>query len=184
MANIDHTVSAHERKEKKTDLSEAARILYLTPGNTKFVKTAGNMLSVQVDGLDYPVVYLHCSFPHSNKRIFISVRTSENKEIGIIKSLDDFPNDIVNLLEEQIQMRYFAPEITKVIKIHDEFGYSYWETETNAGHLRFTVRKGGGNVKLVSANKVMISDVDGNRFMIENINALSDKEYRMVDMSL
>lgn len=182
--NIDHAVSVQERKEGKTDLSEAARIYYLTPGNTEFLKTAGNMLSMKVNMVEYPVVYLHCSFPHSNKRIFISVRTSENKEIGMIKSLDDFPSDIVNLLEKQIQIRYFAPEITKVINIRDEFGYSYWETETKAGHLRFTVRKGGGNVKMVSAIKLMISDIDGNRFMIEDVNELSKKEYRMVEMSL
>jgi hypothetical protein len=177
-------VNSREVAESKTDLSEAAMIHYISPDNTIFTKTEGHMLSVRVNGEEHPEVYLHCSFPHTNRRIFISVRTIENKEVGIIKSLDDFPEDVVNLLEEQIEIRYFAPQITKVIKIHEEFGYSYWETETTAGVCRFTVRSGGSNVKVVSGNKLLIMDVDGNRFIIEDVSKLSDKEYRMVEMCI
>ncbi|GHH97902.1 DUF1854 domain-containing protein [Neobacillus kokaensis] len=184
MVKVESTLCSQEIVEKKTDLSEAARIHYLTPENTEFALTEGKLLSVRVDGELYPVVYLHCSFPHSNKRMFISVRTSENQEVGMVKSLDEFPVDIVRLLDEQIHMRYFAPIITKVINIHEEFGYSYWEAETTAGHLQFTVRRGGGNVKMVSSVKVLITDLDGNRFLIEDVNQLSEKEYRMVEMSL
>lgn len=170
--------------ENKTDLADAAKISFLTPENTVFTKTAGNMLSVMVNEEEYPVVYLHCSFPHTNKSIYVSVRTIENKEIGMIKVLDDFPAEIVRLLEEQIKIRYFAPEIVKVVKIREEFGYSYWETETSAGVCKFTVRSGGANVKVISETKVLINDVDGNRFIIEDLNKLSDKEYRMVEMCI
>jgi hypothetical protein len=167
----------------QSDLSVAASMNYLTADNTVFTKTEGQMLMVQVNDEKYPAVYLHCSFPHTNRREYISVRTSENKEIGIIKSLDeDFPKHTVSLLEEQIKMRYFAPEITKLIGIKEEFGYSYWETETVSGSVRFTVRSGGGNVKLVTDRKLLIIDVYGNRFVIEDIKHLSEKEYRLVEM--
>lgn len=167
----------------QSDLSVAANMNYLTSDNTVFTKTEGHMLMVQVNDDTYEAVYLHCSFPHNNRRVYISVRTSENKEIGIIRSLDeDFPKDIVCLLEEQIKMRYFAPEITKLVGIKEEFGYSYWDTETVSGSCRFTVRSGGGNVKLVTDRKLLIIDVYGNRFVIEDIKRLSEKEYRLVEM--
>jgi hypothetical protein len=175
-------IKSRDLAESKTDLSEAAKIHYITPDNTVFTKTEGHLLSVRVNEEEHPEVYLHCSFPHMNRRIFISVRTIENKEIGIIKSLDEFPKDVENLLEEQIKIRYFAPEITKVIKIQEEFGYSYWEVETSAGLCKFTVRSGGANVKILSNNKLLIMDVDGNRFIIEDLSRLSDKEYRMIEI--
>lgn len=182
------TVNAPEQEKNKEkdekELSEAVKIRYLTTANSVFTKTAGQMLSLKVDGEEHPVVYLHCSFPHTNKTVYISARTVENKEIGMIKSLDDFPQDTAKLLEEQIRIRYFAPEITKVVKIKEEFGYSYWETETSSGFCRFTVRSGGGNVKLVTQNRLLISDVDGNRFVIPDLEALSDKEYKMVEMCM
>lgn len=188
--NVEETAAKerdvqNEQNEQSdnSDLSAAAKIHYLTSDNTVFTKTAGNMLSVKVNGEEHPTVYLHCSFPHTNKRIYISVRNIDNKEIGMIKSLDDdFPGDVASQLEEFINLRYFAPVITKVNTIKEEFGYSYWDTETNAGSCRFTVRGGGGNVKLLSDRKLLINDVDGNRFIIENVDALSDKEYRMVEM--
>ncbi|MEK3888822.1 DUF1854 domain-containing protein [Bacillus sp. FSL K6-3431] len=184
MSKQDMNLSTHELVEGRTDLSEAAKINYLTESNTVFLETEGHMLSVHVDGEIHPAVYLHCSFPHMNKRIFISVRTRENKEIGIIKTLDEFPSGVISLLEEHIKLRYFAPEITNVIKIQEEFGYSYWETETSAGNCRFTVRMGRGNVTGVTASKVLITDIDGNRFIIEDLGALSDKEYKMVEMCM
>ncbi|MBJ6361134.1 DUF1854 domain-containing protein [Paenibacillus sp. GCM10012307] len=165
-------------------LSDAADIYYLTKDNAEFSKTAGSMLSVTVGDQTHPVVYVHCSFPHTNKRMYLSVRTVENKEIGMIRSLEDFSEEIAQLLEEQLQIRYFTPEIKRVIAVKEEFGYSYWETETTAGLCRFTVRNGGGNAKLVTPNRLLVTDVDGNRFVIPDMNRLTDKEYRMVEICM
>lgn len=174
----------NEEVKQESDLAEAAKIQYLSPDNTVFKKTPGNMLSVKVGEEEHPIVYVHCSFPHTNKRIYLSVRTIENKEVGMIRSLDDFPKDVADLLEEQVHIRYFAPEITNVIQVKQEFGYSYWEAETTAGLCRFTVRDGGGNAKLVSDKRLLITDVDGNRFIIADLERLSDREYRMVEMCM
>lgn len=180
----DETVQREGAANGTVPLAEAAKIKYLTPHNARFVRTKGNMLSVTVENKAYPSVYLHCSFPHSNRNQYISVRTLENEEVGMIESLDDFPAELAQLLKEQIAIRYFAPVISKVLGIKEEFGYAYWEAETQAGRCRFTVRNGGGNVKLVSDQKLLIQDVDGNRFLIERLDQLSEKEYRMVEMCL
>ncbi|MBS4218448.1 DUF1854 domain-containing protein [Bacillus sp. FJAT-49711] len=182
MTKLDLDHSSHGLGEAKSDLAEAAKMNYLTTDNAMFLETEGHMLTIRVDGKVFPAVYLHCSFPHMNNRIFISVRTGEKEEIGIIKSLDEFPSEIVSLLEEHINLRYFAPEITKINKINEEFGYSYWDTETSSGNCYFTVRSGRGNVTVVTTNRVLITDVDGNRFIIKDVAALTDKEYRMVEM--
>lgn len=177
--------AAGEREgQRGSELAEAAKIRYLTAENAVFRKTEGSMLDVTVEGTDYSAIYVHCSFPHTNRRIYLSIRTADNKEIGMIRSLDDFPDEVAALLEEQVKIRYFAPEITKVLKIREEFGYSYWEAETTAGLCRFTVRSGGGHVKLVTDNRLLILDVDGNRFVIPDLELLSDKEYRMVEMCM
>ncbi|RAP77323.1 DUF1854 domain-containing protein [Paenibacillus montanisoli] len=178
--------SDHETDAAKTtsDLSDAANIKYLTVSNATFKKTEGQMLSVKVDGEEHPAVYVHCSFPHTNRSIYLSIRTIENKEIGMIRSLDEFPAETAQFLEEQVSIRYFAPEITRVVSVKEEFGYAYWEAETTAGLCRFTVRGGGGHTKLVTANRLLINDVDGNRFVIPDLTRLTDKEYRMVEMSM
>ena len=177
-------VHTEENKQptKETDLASAAKMVYLTPEETTFTETEGQMLAVQVGKESYPTVYLHSSFPHTNNRIYISVRTEDNKEIGMIQSLDDFSTDTVQLLERHINIRYFAPEITQINAISDEFGYSYWDTETTAGNCYFTVRTGRGNVTAVTESKLLVTDVDGNRFVIPDVDSLTEKEYRMIEM--
>ncbi|GIN72289.1 hypothetical protein J14TS2_27640 [Bacillus sp. J14TS2] len=181
MEKLDIETDGHENK---SELAEAAKMNYLTKDNALFVENDGHMLTVHIDEKVYPAAYLYCSFPHRNNRIFISVRTDENEEIGIIRSLDEFPSETVSLLEDHINLRYFAPEITKVDKITEEFGYSYWETQTTSGNCYFTVRMGKGNVIAVTTTKVLVTDVDGNRFIIKDITTLTDKEYRMVEMCM
>lgn len=166
------------------ELADAAGIRYLTPSNSEFTETNGHLLSVRTKGEVHSPVYVHCSFPHTNQRSFLSIRTADNKEIGLIRYLDDFPQHTASLIERQMKIRYFTPEITKVIAVNEEFGYSYWEVETTAGRCRFTVRNGSGNVKFAAENRLLIIDVDGNRFVIPQVEQLSDKEYRMIETRL
>lgn len=165
-------------------LVDAAGMRWLTPDNAVFSRTPGGLLSVAANGETHPVVYLHCSFPHSRERSYLSVRTAEGKEIGMVSSMDDFPPETVALLEEQVRLRYHAPVITKVIGVREEFGYAYWETETTAGACRFTIRTGGSHVKPVAGDKLVITDVDGNRWTIPHFSGLSEREYRLVEMCM
>lgn len=171
-------------RKRGPELADAAYIGYLTKENAEFVETGGRMLSVRTGGEEHSPVYVHCSFPHTNRYSFLSIRTADNKEIGMIRDLDDFSKETAVLLERQMMIRYFTPEITKIISVKEEFGYSYWEAETTAGLCRFTVRNGGGNVKFAADNRLLITDVDGNRFVIPQLDQLSDKEYRMIEMRL
>jgi len=173
-----------EKEVTAGSLSDAADIHYLTKDNARFHKTEGQMLSLTVGEETYPVVYVHCSFPHTNKRMYLSIRTVENKEIGMIHSLEDFTEETARLLEEQLQIRYFTPGISKVMNVKEEFGYFYWEAETTAGLCRFTVRSGGGSAKLVTPVRLLVTDVDGNRFVIPDMSKLTDKEYRMVEQCM
>lgn len=158
-------------------------LIYLTPDNAQFWETEGHLLAVRVQEEEYPVVYLHCSFPHTSKEEYISVRTSENAEVGLIRCLSAFPEETAELLRKHMRLRYFAPSIERILEIKEEFGYSFWSVETSAGLCCFTVGR-GTNVRLVSSKKVLITDVDGNRFQIEDISKLSAKEYRMLEMFL
>jgi len=182
--SADQPAGLLEKKVTASSLSDATDIHYLTKDNAKFHKTEGQMLSLTVGEVTHPVVYVHCSFPHTNKRMYLSVRTIENKEVGMIHRIEDFTEETARLLEEQLHIRYFTPEISKLINVKEEFGYFYWEAETSAGLCRFTVRNGGGSTKLVTPVRLLVTDVDGNRFVIPDMSKLTDKEYRMVELCM
>ncbi len=171
-------------KEEESHLPESTAVRMLTPENSRFEETEGGMLNVTVDGYVFERVQVHASFPHSSPRRYISIRTKSNKEVGLIDSLDNFSREQSELLIRQMKIRYFSPNITKIINVKDESGYIHMAVQTDCGECRFTVRGGGGNVINPTENRYIITDVDGNRFIIPDVTKLSPKEYRMIDIYL
>jgi hypothetical protein len=110
------------------------------------------------------------------------VRDIENKEIGIIRNITELDEKTEELFEHHLSIRYFAPKILKIINVKDQFGYTFWDTETSHGMCRFVVRKDSKNIQVLSNNEVLVIDIDGNRFVIPEINALSAREMKMIEL--
>ncbi|MBP5652000.1 MAG: DUF1854 domain-containing protein, partial [Lachnospiraceae bacterium] len=115
---------------------------------------------------------------------FISIREADEKakEIGVIKKLSDIAKDQAELIREQIKLRYFMPEITKVIDVKDEYGYAYWNVITSFGACRFTTGMGGDSVVSLSDARILITDIDGNRYEIRDFNAMTPAEKKKLDI--
>lgn len=171
-------------KEDEAHLPESTSIRKLTPDNTRFIETVGKMLNAEVENYVFERVQVHSSFPHSDPEHYISIRTRENKEVGLIEDINLFSEEQKDLLKKQMRIRYFSPIITKIINVKDEFGYIHFYVDTDCGECRFTVRAGGGSVIHPTANKYIITDVDGNRFIIPDVTLLPVKEYKMIDIYL
>lgn len=166
------------------ELGEYSPIRYLHAHNATFIRTPGGFLSLATEGEEkYPRVNLHRAFPYSGNKEFISVRDPEGKEIGMIRNMEDFSPETVTILEEQLDRRYFAPEIARINSIREEFGYSYWQVVTDAGECRFTVR-GGQNITTLENHRVIIVDVDGNRFEIPDLQELDEKSKKKLERFL
>ena len=158
---------------------------YLDPESAKFERTTGGFLSLRIGRKKpHPRVHLYRVFPLSEPSKYISVRAEDDKEITMIESLEDFPKETVKLMEEELERRYFSPTIQKVISIKDEFGYTYWDTVTDAGACRFTVKSGSSNISAISKDTLLIIDVDGNRFMFPEFEKTEAKYLKVIDTML
>lgn len=160
-------------------------IEYIDAESALFDRTPGGFLSLRLEGRKrFKRVHLYRLFPLSLPDSFISVRDEKEKEIGIIASLDSFPGGIVRMFREELDRRYFSPVIENLISIKEEFGYTYWDAETNAGLCRFTVKSGGNNVLQVSEDTILIIDVDGNRFTFPEFEQANSKYLKIIDTML
>ena len=186
-------MKGNEKKDKnsaKEAIVDTAQTRYLNPDELQFNKTAGGFLSLSVKSLKkrkaevYPRIHLYWAFPFSRDREYISVRDKEDKEIGIIETLDAYNNETLDMLEEELASRYFTPGILKVISVKEEFGYSYWDSETTAGRCRFTIQSSGNSAVPLSNHHIIIIDVDGNRFKIDDYRTLPPKAVRVIETLL
>ena len=114
--------------------------------------------------------------------IGIGTPGSVNKEIGMIEKLSLLKPDQQEMIREQIKLRYLIPVITKVLDVKDEYGYAYWHAQTNFGVCRFTTRMSGNAVVSLSDSRLMVTDIDGNRYEIPDFYQLSVMERKKLDL--
>lgn len=167
--------------KKKTNAQELS---FLQPEKLKFAKTPGGVLSLRIGRKLYPRVHAYRAFPLSDSETFISIRDAEDEEIGMLESLAQLPDDMAVLVTEELESRYFTPVVNKVLSLKEEFGYVYWDVDTNAGRSRFTARIGHNAAIQLDERRIIVVDVDGNRFELQDYTALEPKYQRIVELLL
>ena len=88
------------------------------------------------------------------------------------------------ILKEQLSLNYFTPVIQKIYDIKDEYGYAYFHVLTDKGECRFAINMASNAVTKLSDDRLIISDLDENRFEVRDVNALTMKEKRKLDLFL
>ncbi len=173
-----------EQMEKETE--EMLKLRYLNKDNAVFERTEGGFVSVRIGEEFYPRVQVVRMFPFSDPDQYISIRTPDehSKEIGIIEHMKQVSKETAEMLREQLALRYFTPIITKIINIKDEYGYAYFDVVTDRGACRFTINMGGHSVVHLSETRILISDIDENRFEIPDVTKLTTKELKKLDLFL
>lgn len=168
----------------KKESEEVLEMRFLTSENAEFRRTEGGFLALKLEDKEYDRVGVYLTFPLTNPEEFISIRETDEKakEIGMIQSLQDMKKDVQEMLREQVRLRYFMPVIRKVLDVKDEYGYAYWHVTTDFGACRFTTHMGGDAVINVGGARYQITDIDGNRYELPDLYALTVMERKKLDL--
>ena len=167
----------------------------LTPQNAKFYRSEGGLISMELkndngETENFERVVVIRSFPISNPDDYISIREPSTKrrgngsEIGMMRNINDFDSATVALLREELDRRYFTPEIKKIYSMKEKFGYSYCDALTSAGKITFVLNNPYSNIRTLENKSVLISDMDGNCFMIPDPEKLDKASYKKIEIYL
>lgn len=181
--------------EEMDDLFIARKSVVLKPSNARFLRSAGNLISLELTNADgnkefFERVVILRSFPISNPDEFLSVRepdakkSGRGKEIGLIRRMSDFDEETARLIDEELSLRYFSPVITKINSIKEKFGYYYWEAETTSGKVSFVLNNPYSNIRVLENGGVHIIDMDGNCYELPDPKALDKASYKKLDVYL
>jgi hypothetical protein len=177
--------------------------IYFTPENAKFYRTKGGLVGLEAfippvgkDDLseeetdnspvwqDLGRVFLHRAFPYDMPNRFISVLDKDGKEYGMIKDVSLFCGEALDVIQGELKRKYYCPVITKVTTVTAKFGYTYWEAESDMGKLSFSMHDTYRNIAKVGGNRLVLTDVDGNRYEIKDYLALDRKSFRKIELYL
>ena len=165
----------------------------LTPDNAWFTPSEGGLISLRIinaEGVEetFERVVLRRSFPISAPDEFLSVREPDTKlkgrgsEIGMIRNINIFDKDTVELLNAELDLRYFTPTITRIVSAKEKFGYNYWDVETTAGTVSMVLNNPFSNIRSLEDGRIFIADMDGNCFIIPDPKKLDRQSYKYIEI--
>ncbi|MBO0857537.1 MAG: DUF1854 domain-containing protein [Chloracidobacterium sp.] len=174
--------SATEEKyqEDPVSLVDASELVFLDAKKLRFFRRGVTLRLTVEEDRSYLKVSVLRAFPLSEPDRFLSVRDSANKEIGLIADPAELGDENRKLVEEDLERRYLTPAVTRIIAAKERFGTVDWTIETDRGRRQFTTRNLRENVQRPAPGRVILNDVDGNRYDIRNVGELSRESQELL----
>ena len=186
-----------ENKEEidPDDLFKHRVSINLTPENAWFSPSEGGLISLKIINAEgeeefFERVVIRRSFPVTSPDEFLSVREPDTRakgrgaEIGMIRNIHIFDQKTVDLINAELDIRYFTPTISRITSAKEKFGYNYWEAETSAGKVSIVLNNPFSNIRVLEDGRIYIFDMDGNCFLIPDPTKLDRLTYRTIEIYL
>jgi len=154
---------------------------FIEPGACRFYRNEHGFLGLELGGEDYRRVQLSRALPFTAPERYICVADMDNKEIAVLESLDSLDEAAQTLLREELGIRYFYPEVTQVKSVKEKMGSYYMELCIGSHEKTIAVKDISKNIKQLEGGRLIVTDVDGNRFAIPDVYAIQKKSLRMLE---
>ena len=164
--------------EIKTESFEAH---YLDPQVMQFAYEGQN-LTLQLGEDCFPRVSLRRSFPLSARNTYVVVRVPDPEhddrfqELGVIADCRQLDEASYRAVSQELDLFYLVPMIRVIHSIREEFGFLYWDVETDRGPKDFTIRDSLiGHVRQVGPGRWLIIDINQTRYEIRDYEQLDER---------
>ena len=147
----------------------------------KIVRTGDTLVELQLySGEIYSDLEPRYLFPLSGNKKYITLLDSRLKERAIIRDLSHLDPQSRAALESCLAEYYIIPKILGVVDVSDKFGVHTWTCRTDRGLRKFRIKDRHVSIKLLYDGRVLVRDVNDNRYEIEDINKLDKKSQRLL----
>lgn len=153
-------------------MSDLFEITYISPKDTHFTRTAGGMLQMETKGEILTEITVRRTYPMSRPYEYLSVWTKDDKEIGIIRDIKELDEVSRAELMVELKLRYVIPIVTQIISIKEEPGLWSFQVKTDRGDQQLLMRNIHEHIQQIGANRLIITDMEGKRCEINDVDAL------------
>ena len=139
-------------------------------------------ITVHGEGV-YKGVHAARCLPVSHPMEYVSLRYfNEEKretEIGLIRSINSWPDEAKGLLQEALSKRYFVHTIESILSVQLFQGYLDFKVETDLGPMEFMLRWQFDRAQDYGPKGKILLDTDENRYLIPDVETLPESERRV-----
>jgi len=153
----------------------------LDPKGLRISRDRDDRLTVVTrDGRTFSEVEVRATFPLTSIGQFVRLQTRNGEEIGLIPDLRDLPEESRVVVMQELERRYFFPEIRRIDSITARYGVTTWDVETDRGRVRFEVST-RDDIKRLPDGQIVIRDADGNRYRVRNWDRLDPRSRALLE---
>jgi len=167
--------------ERKSEVPGSEELKYLDPRGLEIREASCGFLEVSVEGGEAVRVKPIQMFPISQPNEYVLLAKESGEEVGFIRDIRELSRGDRKKLGEALERGYFIPTITRIRDLRYRFHVLYCDVETDRGVTKFELRDRTENLNLLPSGKLIAEDVDGNRYVIEDINSLDARSRALLD---
>lgn len=153
-------------------LREASQLRILDPTSLRFTRHGSELRLEARDERCLLRARLVRVFPLSVPEEWLSVREDGGKELGVLVNPMELDPESRAFVLDAIERRYFLPVVLRVLETRELFGVVNWRVETDRGPRSFTTRNLRESLVRPSSKRLLITDVDGNRYDIPDLDLM------------
>jgi len=161
-----------------------AGTMLLDANDVRFERDSEDQVRMRRGGETHNVGTVAMAFPLSNPKRMVVVRDESGGEMGILDDLRGLDADSRGVIKEELEKSYFMPRIVDVERIEEELNVVTWRVATDRGPRTFLVRATRTSIRKLGGRRLIIRDVDGNRFLISDWLELPPRARRLVEEHL
>jgi len=129
---------------------------------------------------DVKDVRVRRAFPWSRPERFVSIRSSEGKELVIVEDVSTLETSLRGLIGEYLAGSVFIPKITRIESIDVRFGFQEWRVQTDRGPIEFRVQE-REDIRFLPDGRYSVKDADGNIYELRALNQLDEHSRKALE---
>ena len=144
---------------------------------------AGQLVLIDAGGDSHVGVVPVRAFPLAAPDEGISLVGTEGHELAWIEQLQELPVAMRTLLQEELALRDFVPEISRLQSVSTFGTPSVWTVETDRGVTSF-ILKGEEDIRRLGRNALLIAGSEGVQYSVRDMTALDRASRKLLERFL
>ena len=144
---------------------------------------AGQLVLIDAGGDSHVGVVPVRAFPLAAPDEGISLVSTEGHELAWIEQLQELPEAMRTLLQDELALRDFVPEISRLQSVSTFGTPSVWTVETDRGVTSF-ILKGEEDIRRLGRNALLIAGSEGVQYSVRDMTALDRASRKLLERFL
>ncbi|MXY98808.1 MAG: DUF1854 domain-containing protein [Gemmatimonadetes bacterium] len=153
---------------------------FLDPGAVHLERRDDQPPTLSIAGDLFFSVKIRQAFPLSRESRYITFFDQDDEYLGILADPSSCDEETGRIIRDEIEWRYFRPRITRIVEMEGRGGTSLFSVETDRGDVKIPMRDLREGMVELAPSRILITDENGNRYEISDLDRLDRRSRRLI----